>query len=67
MTGVWPRGALRPDLSVQAARDVLWTLNSHAVHNLLVIQRGWPPQRYRDWLAATLARALLPDNEPNPT
>jgi AcrR family transcriptional regulator len=61
------RGALRPDLSVQEARDVLWTLNSHAVHDLLVIQRGWPPQRYRDWLAATLARALLPDNEPSPT
>jgi AcrR family transcriptional regulator len=61
------RGALRPDLSVQEARDVLWTLNAHAVHDLLVTQRGWSPERYRDWLADTLARALLPDNQPNPT
>src|SRR6266545_381606 len=61
------RGALRPGLSVDEARDLLWTLNSHAVHDLLVTQRGWPPERYRDWLAATLARALLPDNQPNHT
>lgn len=61
------RGALRPDLSVQEARDLLWTLNSHAVHDLLVMQRGWPPERYRDWLVDTLARALLPDNQPNST
>jgi AcrR family transcriptional regulator len=61
------RGALRPDLSVQEARDLLWTLNAHPVHDLLVTQRGWPPERYRDWLADTLARTLLPDNQPNPT
>jgi AcrR family transcriptional regulator len=54
------RGALRPGLSVEDARDVLWTLNSLAVHDLLVVERRWPPERYRDWLAATLARALLP-------
>jgi TetR/AcrR family transcriptional regulator, regulator of autoinduction and epiphytic fitness len=61
------RGALRPDLSVQEARDVLWTLNAHPVHDLLVTQRGWSPERYRDWLADTLTRTLLPDNQPNPT
>jgi AcrR family transcriptional regulator len=54
------RGALRPGLSVEEARDLLWTLASLAVHDLLVLQRRWPPERYRDWLAATLARALLP-------
>jgi len=25
----------------------------------LVLKRGWPPSRYRDWIAATNARALL--------
>jgi len=54
------RGALRPGLPVDEARDVLWTLNSHAVHDLLVVERGWAPDRYRDWLADTLARTLLP-------
>jgi AcrR family transcriptional regulator len=61
------RGALRPGLSVHEARDVLWTLNSHAVHDLLVVRRGWPPGRYRDWLSATLARTLLPDDGPSPS
>jgi AcrR family transcriptional regulator len=55
------RGVLRPGLAAEEARDLLWTLNALAVHDLLVVQRGWSPERYRNWLAATLARALLPD------
>jgi AcrR family transcriptional regulator len=54
------RGVLRPGLSVEEARDLLWTLNSLAVHDLLVLQRGWSLDRYRDWLAGALARELLP-------
>jgi AcrR family transcriptional regulator len=52
-------GALRPGLSVEEARDLLWTVNSHAVYDLLVVQRGWPPERYRDWVVATNVHALL--------
>ena len=54
------RGALRADLSVEEAGDLLWTLASHQVHELLVVQRGWSPDRYADWLAEALARELLP-------
>ena len=54
------RGALRPGLSAEEARDLLWTLNSLAVHDLLVLRLGWSPERFRDWLAAALARELLP-------
>jgi AcrR family transcriptional regulator len=53
------RGVLRSGLSVEEARDLLWTLNSLALHDLLVRQRGWSPERYRDWLAGALARELL--------
>jgi AcrR family transcriptional regulator len=53
------RGVLRADLTVEEARDTLWTLNSLAVHDLLVMQRGWSAERHREWLAATLAAALL--------
>jgi hypothetical protein len=60
------RGVLRPDLSVEEARDLLWTLNSLAVHDLLVLQCGWSPERYRDWLAGALARELLPDRRSHP-
>jgi AcrR family transcriptional regulator len=58
------RGVLRPELSVQEARDLLWTLNSLSVHDLLVLRCGWPPERYRDWLAGALARELLAQGPP---
>jgi AcrR family transcriptional regulator len=54
------RGALRPGLSVEHARDILWTLNSHAVYDQLVTQRGWPPEQYQTWLADILTHILLP-------
>jgi AcrR family transcriptional regulator len=53
-------GALREEVTVEEARDVLWTINSHALHRMLVIERGWTPERYRDWLADMLAYALIP-------
>ena len=55
------RGALRAGLSVEAARDVVWTLCSLAVHDLLVLERGWSYERYEAWLTAALVRELLPD------
>lgn len=56
------RGALPEDLSVDEARDVLWTLNSHDVYDKLVTQRGWTPKRYQHWLTDTLTSTLLPRN-----
>lgn len=50
---------LRPGLSVEDARDLIWTLCSSDVHDLLVRERGWTSERYRDWLAAALKRELL--------
>jgi AcrR family transcriptional regulator len=56
------RGRLRPGLSFEEARDVLWTLCSLAVHDLLVVARGWTSERYQEWLTAALTRELLPDD-----
>jgi AcrR family transcriptional regulator len=56
------RGALQEDLSVEDARDVLWTLNSHDVYDKLVEQRGWTAQHYQRWLTDTLTFALLTSN-----
>jgi hypothetical protein len=42
-----------------AARDVLWTLCSHATYDQLVTRRGWSPDRYEAWLADALRRTLL--------
>jgi hypothetical protein len=41
-------GGIRRELSLNEARVILWTVNSLAVYNLLVVERGWSPERYRD-------------------
>jgi AcrR family transcriptional regulator len=51
--------ALRADLPVDQARDIIWTLCSPAVHELLVGARDWTPETYRRWLASALQRELL--------
>lgn len=53
------RGSLRQGMSVEAATDLLWTLTSLAVHDLLVVDRGWSPERYEAWLADALSRDLI--------
>jgi AcrR family transcriptional regulator len=53
-------GHLRPDVSVDEARDVLWTYNSVELYDLLVVQRRWDPERYGRWIAEALIAMLLP-------
>jgi hypothetical protein len=49
---------LRPGVSVNHARDVLWTYNAAELYQLLVIERGWTPKRYGQWVAQALIAAL---------
>lgn len=53
-------GHLRPGISVDDARDVLWTCNSVEIYDLLVLQRGWSADRYGRWVAEAMIAALLP-------
>jgi AcrR family transcriptional regulator len=53
------RGVLRPGLTAERARDIVWTLCSHANYEQLVVERGWTPAEYEAWLAETLQSALL--------
>jgi AcrR family transcriptional regulator len=53
-------GPLRDGVDEAEARDVIWSLNSVEVWQLLVGQRGWSGERYVDWLGRTAAEALLP-------
>ena len=53
-------GALRVGLSVEGARDTIWTLNSVEVWHLLVELRGWSPDAYEEWTARAMAAAVLP-------
>ena len=54
-------GRLRAERPVEEACDIVWTLCSLAVHDLLVLGRGWSYERYEAWLAAVLIRELLGD------
>jgi hypothetical protein len=51
---------LRPGISLGEAGHVLWTLNSVEIYDLLVLERGWAPERYGRWVADALIAALLP-------
>jgi AcrR family transcriptional regulator len=53
-------GGLRSDLSVAKAADVVWTVNSPELYDLLVNERGWSPSSYEHWLADSLCRLLFP-------
>jgi AcrR family transcriptional regulator len=52
-------GALRPKLRERDAADIVHALMSPEVYGLLVLDRGWSPDRYEAWLAAILADQLL--------
>lgn len=54
-------GRLRPGVTRERARDIVWTHTSYELWDLLVHQRGWSARAYADFLAASMARALLPD------
>jgi AcrR family transcriptional regulator len=47
-------------LDDDAAADILWTLNHPDVWLLLVVKRGWTPERWERWFADTACAQLLP-------
>ena len=53
-------GPLRDGMSEEDAATIAWAVASPEVHGLLRVGRGWTQERYREWLAATLTRTLLP-------
>jgi AcrR family transcriptional regulator len=53
------KGALRSDLDVDRAADILWTLNHPNTWQLLVEERRWTPQQFERWLADTACSQLL--------
>src|SRR3954469_6189783 len=52
------KGALRSEIDVERAADILWTLNHPNVWQLLVAERGWTPEQYERWCADTACAQL---------
>jgi AcrR family transcriptional regulator len=52
-------GALRPELRQRDAADIIHALMSPEVYRMLVIDRGWPSERYERWLTGIVTDQLL--------
>ena len=50
--------ALKSGLRERDAADVIHALMSPDIYRLLARDRGWAPERYKEWLASTLAQQL---------
>lgn len=48
-------------LTIQKARDILWTFTGRDMYRMFVIDRGWTPDEYERWLAQLLIKMLFGD------
>lgn len=53
-------GPLRAGFTPEDAAETVWALTSGEMFTLLSVNRGWPEERHKRWLADALKRMLLP-------
>jgi AcrR family transcriptional regulator len=56
--GLAKAGHLRPGITVEQAADIMWALTSAELYELLVLRRGWTPERYGRFTAQVMLPAL---------
>lgn len=52
-------GRLRPGVSGTLAVDLVWSMASPRTYEQLVLDRGWTPDQFEDWLGPALADLIL--------
>ena len=52
-------GHLRPGVSVEEARDVLWLYSAPEIYELMVLRRRWSPDRFGAWVGEAYVAALV--------
>ena len=52
-------GEMLPHLDRDDVRDLLWALSGREMYYLLVVRRGWSPDRYEEQLASLLITSLV--------
>ncbi|MEO5680849.1 MAG: TetR/AcrR family transcriptional regulator [Acidimicrobiales bacterium] len=52
-------GHLRDGITAEHAGEILWTYSSPELYELLIIVRGWTPDRYAAFIADAMTAALL--------
>ena len=56
--GLAKAGHLRPGITVEQAADIMWALTSVELYELLILRRGWTPERYGQFTAQVMLPAL---------
>ncbi len=57
---LYERGDLRSDVTLDDARDIMWTYTAPELYELLVLRRGWSPEQFGGLAAEQMIAALLP-------
>jgi AcrR family transcriptional regulator len=52
-------GDLRSDLTREEIADIIWTMNGAEYYAQLVLDRGWTPTHFQQWLLDAWTRLLL--------
>jgi len=53
------RGALKADIPVDEAADVIYAMLSLEAYLLFIVSRKWAPERWQQWTTRSLTAALL--------
>lgn len=53
-------GHLREGVNTQAAADLMWSVTSAEMYELLVLRRGWSRDQYADYIFHTVSSLLAP-------
>lgn len=60
-------GEVRGDLSDDEVADIVWSMNASEYWVLLVVQRGWTPARFAEFLADAWTRLMLAPQNVKPS
>jgi AcrR family transcriptional regulator len=52
-------GRMKPGLTMEDARRIMWMYTGREVYRMLVEVGGWSPGKYQEWLASALVEALV--------
>jgi AcrR family transcriptional regulator len=52
-------GELNPDVTTEAAVDIIWIFNDPAHYAALVLERRWTESAFRTWLASSMRASLI--------
>ena len=53
-------GPLREGLTLEEAAETVWAITSGEVYTLLVKDREWSVEKYKQWLKDALTKLLIP-------